>query len=179
MRFDGKNWRLSKTVLPLPYDARIDKPQNIRFGKICKESTKGAVLSHYTYGGTNKPVYVKPITPNGWSLTNVMYGKYYVRDGEVRVKAYLQKGGLVYTTSWVHEKKTMEYQMKKIKERHQKAILKKLEADERFSIVPSITKTEHCTCHGDTLHVANELEDYRCVECLSQWVKEDEKEKTT
>jgi len=110
MRFDGLDWRRTRSVITLP---ELANEHYVQFARICKATDKGAISTGWTYttgcGGT---VYAKPITPNGWSLTNMMYGKHFVRDGEVRVKAYLQYGGSVYTTSWVHEKKTAERQLK-------------------------------------------------------------------
>ena len=47
----------------------------------------------------------------------MMYGKRSIRDGEVRVHAYLCKGGICYTTSWVHRKETIELQQKEFKKR--------------------------------------------------------------
>ena len=116
MRFDGKKWRKSRTVVTLQ---ELDGV-NIQFGKICKMNEPGAVKTYWTekmYGGPRMYVYAKKIEAKGYSLTNMMYGKDFVRDGEVRVKAYLALGGSVYTTSWVHEEKTAEYQQKKIQKR--------------------------------------------------------------
>jgi hypothetical protein len=116
MIFDGRKWRRSNTVVILPPVKGEDNPLYIRFGRICKQDDKGAVKTNYKWprGG---PVYAKPIKPHGWGLTNKMYGKYFVRDGEVRVPAYLCRGGQCYTTSWVHEEKTIEYQQKKLQKR--------------------------------------------------------------
>ena len=113
MKFDGINWRRSRTIVTLP---QLHGGRNIMFGRICKQLDKGAVETNWKYSNGN-PVFAKPITPNGWSLTNMMYGKDEIRYGEVRVRAYLQFNGLVYTASWVHEKKTMEYQIKQIQKR--------------------------------------------------------------
>ena len=119
MRFKGHNWRRSTTVVTLP---ELDGV-NVQFGKICPKSTKGAVLTNWStkmQGGPRCPIYAKKIEGTGYSLTNMMYGKRFVRDGEVRVKAYLAKGGRVYTTSWVHEEETIKYQMEQTRKRLEK-----------------------------------------------------------
>lgn len=115
MVFDGKIWRRSNTVVILPPVKGEEHPLCMRFGRICKQSDRGAVKTNYKWPRGNS-VFAKPITPNGWSLTNMMYGKRYVKDGEVRVKAYLCKGGQCYTTSWAHAEATEEYIQKKAQE---------------------------------------------------------------
>jgi len=114
MRYKGHNWRRSRTIVTLPeYDGN-----NVQFGKICKKDDKGAVLTNWKVkwrGNSPMPVYAKKIEGTGYSLTNMMYGKHFVRDGEVRVKAYLAMDGYVYTTSWVHEEETEKYQIEKMR----------------------------------------------------------------
>ena len=117
MKFDGHNWRRSSTVIVLPPVEGEHHMHHLRFGRICKPGDDGAIRTSYAYVGSGEHLYAKPITPNGWSLTNMMYGKRSVRDGEVRVHAYLCKGGQCYTTSWVHRKETIELQQKEFRKR--------------------------------------------------------------
>lgn len=111
MIFDGIKWRRSRTVVVLPADPTQDKPNHLRFGRICEQMTKGSVKTDYKWKNGN-PVHAKPITPNGWSLTNMMYGKSEVRDGIVYVRAYLCRGGQCYTARWIHEEETIRHQVK-------------------------------------------------------------------
>jgi len=108
MRFDGMNWRRSTTVVTLP---EYKDGVYVQFGRICTKNTPGAVMTNWKIkmrGGPPMSVYAKPIEGTGYGLTCKMYGRPFVRDGEVRVRAYLAHGGCVYTTSWVHEEKTAE-----------------------------------------------------------------------
>jgi len=111
MILDGNKWRRSNKIVDMPL---VSGEVHIRFGRICKQDDRGAVRTDYI-GPEGSPVFAKPITPNGWSLTNMMYGKRSVRGGEVRVHAYLYRNGVCYTTSWVHDKETIEYQQKRCK----------------------------------------------------------------
>lgn len=117
MRFDGRTWRKSHTVVTLP---KYKDGVYVQFGKICKPEDKGAIHTGWTIieDGIKRDIFAKKIEGTGYGLTNKMYGKTFVRDGEVRVKAYLALNGAVYTTSWVHEEKTIEYQMKKTMKEH-------------------------------------------------------------
>ena len=112
MKFKGRNWRRTRTVLELPYEyvkENYDDDNYIRFGKIVKAGTKGAIPSHYTYSGSGQPVYLKPIKCAGHSRTNMMYGNYELRDGLVYTRAYLKLDGIVYTARWYLSRKTEEY----------------------------------------------------------------------
>lgn len=119
MRYKGHNWRRSRTIVTLP---ELDGV-NVQFGKICDKDTPGAIMTNWTRswdGGTPEVIYAKKIEGTGYSLTNMMYGKRFVRDGEVRERAYLAYDGRVYTTSWVHEEETLYYQVKKYEEKQEK-----------------------------------------------------------
>ena len=88
MKFKGFNFRKVRTVVQLPYDEG-ESTSYIKFGRISKESDKGAILTRYKFADSGLPVYAKPIPNNGYSLTNMMYGK----DGRV----YLMKDGQFFT----------------------------------------------------------------------------------
>jgi hypothetical protein len=103
MIYKGRTWYRSRTVVTLP---EMKDGKYIQFGKICDKDTPGAVETTWTRDGSNEKLWAKPIPDNGYSLTNMMYGKHFVRDDQVRVKAYLCLGAGVYTTSWVHWNET-------------------------------------------------------------------------
>ena len=116
MHYKGRTWYKSKTVVTLP---ELDGV-NVQFGKICSKNTPGAVKTDWTekvHGGPRMDIYAKKIEPQGYGRTNMMYGKDFVRNGEVRVKAYLSLGGGVYTTSWVHEEKTRQRWLNSLEEK--------------------------------------------------------------
>jgi len=118
MMFQGQTWRKSRTVVTLP---ELESGVNVQFGKICEKDTPGAILTEWTReqdGEEPEPIYATPIKSIGWGRTNKMYGENFVRDGEVRQKAYLAFNGRVYTTSWVHKTKTETYQLKKAEKGH-------------------------------------------------------------
>jgi hypothetical protein len=116
MIFDGIKWRRARAVITLP---ELQDGVNVQFARICQKGARGAVATDWTRksDGTKTTLFGKPIPSTGWGRTDQMYGKDEVRCGEVYVRAYIQQGGLVYTASWVHDRKTIEYQMKKAQER--------------------------------------------------------------
>ena len=111
MIFDGMKWRRSNTVVTLPEHDGV----KVQFGKICDKDEPGAIKTTWTrtWRDGKEEIYAKKIEGTGYGLTNKMYGESFVRDGQVRMKAYLALDGRVYTTSWVHEEKTREYQLEK------------------------------------------------------------------
>ena len=113
MIFKGIKWRKTRKVFELPTDTTKENWNYIRFGRMCKDSDKGAIATNYTYTGNGQPVYAKEIPCDGHSLTNMMYGKDEVRDGEVFVRAYCKVDGRVYTARWYHKLKTQELWQKK------------------------------------------------------------------
>ena len=88
MIYKGYHFRISKTVLPYG----DDEQNRVLFGKICKSSCKNAIKTRYVYTEIEDPVYVKPIPNDGYSRTNMMYGK----DGRI----YLAYDGRCYTARW-------------------------------------------------------------------------------
>lgn len=104
MKFKGYNFRVSKTIVMLKgyYSPTLKVAMEnataaggayVRFGKVCKESAKGAEATHYTYPN-GQSVFALPIEIKGYSLTNMAYGK----DGKV----YLAKDGGCYTAPQVN-----------------------------------------------------------------------------
>lgn len=114
MKYKGYNFRVSKTVVMLKgyYSPKLKVAMEnataaggayVRFGKVCKESDKGAEETHYTYPN-GQSVFALPIEIKGYSLTNMANGT----DGRV----YLAKDGGCYTAPQVsaQDKRNLEHQ---------------------------------------------------------------------
>jgi hypothetical protein len=120
MIFDGIRWRRTRTVITLP---ELHEGVYLQFARICKEGARGAVATDWNRkrDGRKFTLFAKPIPHTGWGRTDQMYAKDEVRCGEVYVRAYIQRNGRIYTASWVHKHKTIEYQVKKCQERLDKS----------------------------------------------------------
>lgn len=103
MIFDGLRWKISPLSIPLlpedwtPPEGWPTRPYHIQFGRAIrpgKPVPQRAVKSRYTWdeedGG--QPVFVVPVKPEGWGLTNKMYGAdgyaYLMLDGKVYVRRH-------------------------------------------------------------------------------------------
>ena len=104
MMFKGYNYTHTHNAVMLP-DEHADRPHYCAFGRLCKKTAKGAIKTNRKYNGRSPfgdgpeegedgtpvyPVYAKKIQPDGYSLTNLMYGKdgyaYLAYDGSVFVR---------------------------------------------------------------------------------------------
>lgn len=78
---------------PMPY-VKAGEEHYVTFGKVTKVANKkGSVKTNHTWiGGKNdgEVVYAIPVEKDGYSMTNMLYGK----DGKI----YLAKDGTCYTT---------------------------------------------------------------------------------
>jgi hypothetical protein len=87
--FDGIRFTLCRRVVTLPAELFVD-PQYVRFGRVVEgPEVCGAVETAWQHGAGGEPVWAVQIEPDGWSLTNMMYGK----DGRI----YLCVRGRVYS----------------------------------------------------------------------------------
>jgi len=79
MVFDGRNFRKTSKVVPLPKKYWLgDTKNHVVFGTICPPETVGAIKTDYATCMGLKRVYALPIECKGHSLTNKMRGsKYY------------------------------------------------------------------------------------------------------
>jgi hypothetical protein len=93
IQFKGHTFRKSSTTVTLPRK----RDGYIRFAKITKSSERGVVTDWRYSDGT--PVLAVEIENDGWSLTNMMYGKPFMFKGKRVRRMYLLKEGGVYTTT--------------------------------------------------------------------------------
>ncbi len=102
MKFDGMNFRVSKTVVALPVrdeDGNLmpyvkqGGEMYVAFGRVVKEGTfpKGSIKTQYKWKDKGTSVYAKEIKLKGHSLTNMAYGE----DG----KTYLMYNGKCFISS--------------------------------------------------------------------------------
>lgn len=95
MRFKGISFRRAPSVVRIPFESRTDTHDQdsayVRFGRVVREGTPGAVVAFYgrNPAGERVPIYAKQVKPDGWSRTDMMYGA----DGKV----YVMKDGACYT----------------------------------------------------------------------------------
>lgn len=73
----GYRFRISHRVLPLPFDKKHG--HTVQFGRVCSQTDKGAVATHYRHPETREVLFAKPITMTGYSTANMAYGA----DGRV------------------------------------------------------------------------------------------------
>ena len=98
LTFKGLTFKLNKEVVTLP---TMFKEIYVQFGKI---TLKGGVETKWVRinpQGKAVPVYATPIENDGYSLTNMMYGKTFKYKGETKRHVYLSWEGRVYTTTIV------------------------------------------------------------------------------
>lgn len=103
MKWDGHVYWLNRSIVPLPQSMWDGEQKNhITFGKICKETAKGAIKTDYKRD--KKPIYAKPVPNEGHSLTNLMFSTEH---------AYLMVDGRVYSRRFNAKKAKQETALKK------------------------------------------------------------------
>lgn len=97
MKYKGYNFRRATRVVTMkPDHYRDDDPadNHVRFGRVVPPYTPGAQETHWKPASGNIGLcWAKPITPDGWTRTNMMRVK-----GERRY--YLLYEGKVYTATY-------------------------------------------------------------------------------
>lgn len=93
MIVDGIKFRYAKNIVTLPAQDYLGEKYGfnyLRFGRVVPEG-KNSLKAKQTMWRwpSNEPVWAVPIESDGWSLTNMMYGK----DGKI----YLMRDGKCYT----------------------------------------------------------------------------------
>lgn len=115
MIFRGQKFRRTKKVVDLPFTHNSGEHKNyVSFGRVCSKNTPNAVRTEYRWDlcpfgdvfeetdeGNIFPVYAVQIPDDGYSLTNLMYGKdgymYLLYEGKVyiRKRKKLDKSGKI------------------------------------------------------------------------------------
>ncbi|PSV00517.1 hypothetical protein [Photobacterium kishitanii] len=94
MLFDGKEFRKNKMVITLPSDWKDNNaifPNNsVRFAKICKANSRGAVQTHWLRDSEH--LFAKPILNLRFVSSNMAYG-----TGEDLGKVFMFRGGVIYS----------------------------------------------------------------------------------
>lgn len=92
MKFKGRNFRKSNTLVIMPIKKDDPEWNYAKFGKVVKDGNSippEAVETHYRWPETGNPVFAVQVQTNGYSLTNMAYGN----DGRI----YLAYDGRVFT----------------------------------------------------------------------------------